>query len=78
MTLQAVRTFQETTPGIPVGLLVQKGFDYSFFLAQIPNPDIVHVKFYNTHMDWNPTQVICIKSFSLFIFILLKFYLTLV
>jgi len=56
MTLQAVRTFQETTPGIPVGLLVQKGFDYSFFLAQIPNPDIVHVKFYNTHMDWNPTQ----------------------
>jgi len=51
-----VKTFQESTPGVPVGLLVEKGFDYSFFLAQIPNPSIVHVKFYNHHFNWNPTQ----------------------
>jgi len=56
MTLRAVRSFQESCPGVAVGLLVQKGFDYSFFLAQLPNPSNVHIKFYSQRFEWNPTQ----------------------
>lgn len=56
MTLRAVKSFQENTPSIPVGLLVDKSFDHAFFVAQLPNPSLVTVKHYTHHFDWNPTQ----------------------
>jgi hypothetical protein len=58
MALKAIKSFQRVSPDIAVGLLVPDHMDISWFLSQLPHPEMVHKRFIENHFtNWNPTQV---------------------